>query len=690
MIKLENVTKYYNSNGIITHALKNISLEFKKGEFVAITGPSGCGKSTLLNVICKQDTFDEGEIYYKGNETAYFNIEDMDDFRKNKVGFVFQNYNIIESYTVLQNVMLPLEIAGVPQRDAKQKALDLIEKVGLKDKANKRGAHLSGGEKQRTVIARALANDAEILACDEPTGNLDLQTSLQIIELLHEISKDKLVIMVTHDFGSVEKYATRKISLNDGMIFEDKILITQDLKSEKEELDLDYKPVKRSVNLKVALRNLINTPKKTIFSSLVIFCACFFVIMLYQLIVYENSTTYIYNNFPYKDENKIVIGNTKSDIDLSLIANITDDYIINPIFESDSIDLRVYENDNDYGNYSFALETRPSNYEISMGYESENENECVLLASSMYPEVYLTNIFLDKTITFCNDQIKLKITGISLCDNIERYVLVINDKTYDDIKNLSYSYKLSLEDKSLYLDTKLGDKNVIHLAHEYENKEIKDLEISYEIANYMLYKSIGDIKNIEIIYGDDTYIEVSNTIDLNIKQVSVYSNIVEIENLIKQYEGYTIINTKTYNGASKVQIFLNNLDIYIYILLSSFIIIIIYFITSLVMSHIYKTKIYDFNVFRTLGVTKCDMSKILRYEILIQTSLISTFTYLLTLIIGLLSCEESIFVIFKYFNFIALVLYLLIILILGTLLSRKINKKIFKFSVSKTFKEGLK
>ncbi len=682
MIKLENVTKYYNSNGIITHALKNISLEFKKGEFVAITGPSGCGKSTLLNVICKQDTFDEGEIYYKGNETAYFNIEDMDDFRKNKVGFVFQNYNIIESYTVLQNVMLPLEIAGIPERDAKQKALDLIGKVGLKDKVNKRGAHLSGGEKQRTVIARALANDAEILACDEPTGNLDLQTSLQIIELLHEISKDKLVIMVTHDFASVEKYATRKISLNDGMIFEDKILITQDLKSNSEELDLDYKPVKRSVNLKVAFRNLINTPKKTIFSSLVIFCACFFVIMLYQLIVYENSISYSTNGFNYKDENKIVIGNPKYDIDISLISNITDEYVVNPIYETTVLSGMVYQN-----TFDFNIETKPSKLELNYGTMYQNENECVLICSNDYPLVYILNTFLESNVNFFDNQISLKITGIVISHDVDDFILCMKDSTYENIKNLSYNYKLIIEDKTLYLQPQLSEKNVIHIPLEYKDKTIDDLEISIKISGLTLYKSIGNLKDIEVIYDDTKCIEISDTYDLNIKQVSVYSEIKEVAKKLEEYDGYTIINTKTYTQYSKLQQFLAKLYIYLYILLSSFVIIVIYFLSGLILNHIYKTKIYDFNVFRTLGVTKSDMSKILRYEVLIQTSIISVFTYLLTLIIGLISNEESFFVIFKYFNFVALLLYFIIIVLLGILLARKINKKLFKFSVSKTFKE---
>ena len=175
MIELKNVNKFYNSNGIINLGLRNINLKFNKNEIVAITGDSGSGKSTLLNVITKIDTFDEGEIYYKGNETSYFSLLDMDDFRKNKVGFIFQNYNIIESYTVLENVMLPLLLLGYSNHEAKKRALELINKVGLSNRWKNRGSKLSGGEKQRCVIARALASDCEILACDEPTPILEIE-----------------------------------------------------------------------------------------------------------------------------------------------------------------------------------------------------------------------------------------------------------------------------------------------------------------------------------------------------------------------------------------------------------------------------------------------------------------------------------------------------------------------------------
>lgn len=379
MIKLENVTKFYNSKGIITHALKNINLELYKNEFVAICGPSGSGKSTLLNVICKQDTFDEGEIYYKGNETAYFNVDDMDDFRKNKVGFIFQNYNIIESYTVFQNVMLPYELKGIPAKEAKKKALAIIDEVGLHDKINNRGAELSGGQKQRCVIARALAFEPEILACDEPTGNLDSETGAEIMALIAKIAHDKLVLVVTHNYEEVEPYATRKLTIVDGTLYEDKILREVPCDDEKEVLNLDYVPIPKKINFKVALRNLINTPKKTIFSSLVIFFACFFMLSLYQYIrySYDYQINY-YNDFAYKSKDKVVIGPKNKALTEDDIAQIAGNrpYVVNSV-----LDVKNFTGNFDMNKYylNVYFETYYTDYNPSVGRKPENDTEAYLL-----------------------------------------------------------------------------------------------------------------------------------------------------------------------------------------------------------------------------------------------------------------------------------------------------------------------
>ena len=246
MIELKNVSKFYSNNGITNIGLHNINLTLHRNEIVAITGESGSGKSTLLNVISKIDGFDEGEIYYCGNETSYFSISDMDDFRKNKVGFIFQNYNIIDSYTVLDNVMIPLLLKGLSKQDARAEAMLLIKKVGLDGREKHQGSKLSGGEKQRCVIARALAGDCDILACDEPTGNLGSETAIQIIELLKEVAKDKLVLIVTHNYAEVEHMCTRLLKMADGKIVED-IVFKEPTPDPDVPLDLDYKPLSKKV-----------------------------------------------------------------------------------------------------------------------------------------------------------------------------------------------------------------------------------------------------------------------------------------------------------------------------------------------------------------------------------------------------------------------------------------------------------
>jgi len=216
MLKLQNISKYYHSNDVVALGLRKVSLEFKLGEFVAVTGESGSGKSTLLNVISGLDTYEDGEMYVNGEETSYFSNEEWESYRRQYIGFVFQNYNIVDSYSVLENVMVALTIQGYDKARRKARALELIDRVGLSTHVHHKASKLSGGQKQRAVIARALAKDCPIIVADEPTGNLDSETGENIMSLLKEISRDKLVIVVTHNYDQVKDYATRKIRLFDG------------------------------------------------------------------------------------------------------------------------------------------------------------------------------------------------------------------------------------------------------------------------------------------------------------------------------------------------------------------------------------------------------------------------------------------------------------------------------------------
>ena len=217
LLELKNIGKIYVSESNVSVGIRGVDLSFSRGEFVAVTGKSGSGKSTLLNVISGMDTYEEGELLVEGEPTSHFMQKDWEEYRKQYISFIFQDYNIIESFTVLQNVELALMTIENP-KERREKALELLRRVGLEKHIHHKGSKLSGGQKQRTVIARALAKDSPIILADEPTGNLDSQSSKEIIQLLREVSEDKLVIVVTHNFEQVEDYATRHIRIFDGAV----------------------------------------------------------------------------------------------------------------------------------------------------------------------------------------------------------------------------------------------------------------------------------------------------------------------------------------------------------------------------------------------------------------------------------------------------------------------------------------
>ena len=220
LLTLKDVGKIYVSGANVSVGIRGVNLSFERGEFVAVTGKSGSGKSTLLNVISGIDSYEEGELYIEGQSTSHYLQPEWEEYREKYISFIFQDYNIIDSFTVLQNVELAL-MHIKDKYERKAKALELIRRVGLTSHLNQKGSKLSGGQKQRTVIARALAKNSPIILADEPTGNLDSATSKEIIELLREVSRDKLLIVVTHNFDEVAAYATRHVRIFDGAVESD-------------------------------------------------------------------------------------------------------------------------------------------------------------------------------------------------------------------------------------------------------------------------------------------------------------------------------------------------------------------------------------------------------------------------------------------------------------------------------------
>ena len=253
MLKLEKISKSYTTGTFTQKALDSVSLDFRKSEFVTILGPSGCGKTTLLNIIGGLDHYDSGDLVISGKSTKDFLDIEWDMYRNNSIGFIFQSHNLIPHLSVLQNVEMGMTLSGVEASERKRRATEVLVEVGLKDHINKRPNQLSGGQSQRVAIARALANDPDVILADEPTGSLDSYTSIQILDLMKKIAKDKLVIMVTHNAELAEEYSTRIIKLKDGRVTDDSnpVIETKEMKSE-------FALKKTSMSFKTAIVSSLN------------------------------------------------------------------------------------------------------------------------------------------------------------------------------------------------------------------------------------------------------------------------------------------------------------------------------------------------------------------------------------------------------------------------------------------------
>ena len=274
LLRLKNIGKIYDSNDILTIGIRGVTLDFDYNEFVTIEGESGSGKSTLLNVIAANDSYEEGELYFNGAETSHYSETDWEKYREKNIAMVFQDFNIIENLTVLENVELAL--LRIENKAKRRKIAEgLIEKVGLVAQKNRKGSKLSGGEKQRTVIARALAKDSPIILADEPTGNLDVKASKEVAALLKAVSKDKLVIVVTHNPEFFVEYATRRVTIFDGSVKEDNVI-----KRPEPKMSADKEEVKSSKwqnfknTMHIGTLNYKSRPKFTAMMSFALFvCA---------------------------------------------------------------------------------------------------------------------------------------------------------------------------------------------------------------------------------------------------------------------------------------------------------------------------------------------------------------------------------------------------------------------------------
>ena len=269
MLQIKNISKQYKTGDLVQNALNDVSLNFRDNEFVSILGPSGSGKTTLLNVIGGLDPYDSGDLIINNVSTKDYNDRDWDSYRNHTIGFVFQSYNLIPHQTVLANVELALTIGGISKKERKRRALQALDEVGLKEQAHKKPNQMSGGQMQRVAIARALVNNPDILLADEPTGALDTETSVQVMELLKKVADDRLVIMVTHNPELAEEYSTRIVKLRDGKIIDDSdpFIIAEEQTDTPQYKNLGKASMSMLTALSLSFNNLLTKKGRTILTA---------------------------------------------------------------------------------------------------------------------------------------------------------------------------------------------------------------------------------------------------------------------------------------------------------------------------------------------------------------------------------------------------------------------------------------
>ena len=433
MLKLENLTKYYYSSTNVTCALRKINLTFNTGEFVAITGESGSGKTTLLNVLSGLDTYEDGEMYYYDKKTSFFDEEDWEKYRKEEIAFIFQNYNLIDSYTVLENVMVTYIIDGYSYKEAKIKSKEKLKLVGLEKDAHKKAIKLSGGQKQRLAIARTLAKETNIIVADEPTGNLDVENGNQVLSILKELSKDKLVIVVTHNQAQIEPFATRKIRLHDGEISSDEIIEEVKPKEVVKKEERKYNKVKQIADF--SFLNIKSQPKKSFLLIILVLFATissFVFLANFKMNLDDNKTKEIDTKyFPNLDDTKLLVKKIDG-------TNITDEDLLRAKVKN-VVSVEKYDHITDVNYY------RLGDYQLKYDGEYSDKDGSFIDSTGKY----LVNN--DKFMRSANDlSIDMLAAGILPLGNFEMVVYSEDLSIIGNVEKVLFRYENTFGESGWY------------------------------------------------------------------------------------------------------------------------------------------------------------------------------------------------------------------------------------------------
>ncbi len=736
LIKLSNVSKFYYSKGVIASGFNKVNLSFDIGEFVVITGESGSGKSTLLNVISGLDSYEEGEMYINGEETSHYTEENFEEYRRKYVGNIFQSFNLVNSYTVYQNIELVLLLNGKKKKEIKNEVIELIKKVDLYKFRNTKVSKLSGGQKQRVAIARALAKNTPMIIADEPTGNLDSRSAKEVLRLLSEIAKDKLVIVVTHNYDQVSEYATRKIKMHDGKVIEDQKL--KDFDKVKDDGEKDYKDITFLNKIRLSIRNCFNIIPKFL---LLLAVYLFITISLISEYASFKKQEYVesiggYNYiFVNTDDKRIVIKkNDKTAFTEEEYERIKSLDNVKSVVKNDVLlDTNIsFTDEENFWLGGFANELSNLEGELDLGRMPENDNEIVLLgnkddyyigtvgAELFDKDIYIQNYF-DGLV---NRDSKLRVTGIKYSNNDNDYNVyayvsnkVINELNYQINQSNSVSKIFFLnkyrETNPWEVNFKIIPSNRVPKGAAY----ISD-DLSYECPKgrckgqplKINVKSIYYEENLDLVVSNTytkkniksllwtTFEENNGAVFINAEdydylynkdyyQSSVFVNDVnKIDDVVKSLNDMNINTLKikdtlVNSGISKV---LSLLRTVVTVILVIALIFISYFVIRIIL----KSRNKYYSTIRMLGASKKVSRQLLIYELLIITNiafiifLIMLYLYILKLI--KFDFIETVLTYLKLRDYI--ILYLLLIF-MSYIISSKFAKTLFKKSAISTFAE---
>lgn len=714
MIKLKDVSKYYYNKGLITSGITKINAEFNIGEFIVITGESGSGKSTLLNVISGLDTYEDGEMYIDGKETSHYGDEDFEEYRKEYISNIFQNFNLVGSYTVYQNIELVMLINGYTKKEARPKILKLINEVELTKYKNTRVSKLSGGQKQRVAIARALAKNTPIIIADEPTGNLDKRAAESVLKTLALTAKDKLVIVVTHNYEQVEKYATRKITMFDGKILEDKIITKTD--EVKTDGNLESKKMKPLSKLRLGVRNTFNIVPKFLL-LLAVFLFMFAAITTEMAGLRENkyeeervgNNSYLQN----KDTSRIIINKSDkspfTDEDyqkIEALGNISriqkDDYL-------EDLSASLYS---DYYYISGSVVKR-TNQKPDLGRNIEKDNEVVIQMNKENntigdPEKILNKEFM---YNYQDNTTKLKVVGIIFNDDLDyESIIEVSDNMINEfILNYVISrttqtltvngadtycnlfYIDSVNDSSIYVNENLNNNSYpikmvsLSLSNTYVNK-VFDLKVEHVLNKYNSKRLTGYSYEENTCYLSKNLIR--NTLISDKYQTSIFvKDEVKINDTINDlmnlgYSTYAVKDMLINESATMTYIYnIINLVLMIIILVAMF------FISYLIIKLILKSRKNYYTIIRILGGSKKNCKSILKIELYTILNIAFIIITLLVYMIVNGMIDISLRSSLKLLNIKDYVLIYILIFALTYLISVRFGRFIFKESAIKTYNE---